>query len=137
MKPASMYELDYNVKRWDERSFTTQMSLANSTSTFSNTIFARGGFDVDIDGSYSTDYRVGDDSDQFAFPLAELGVVSKDGSPDPGAVDLVIEHSLAVDDDERLRCFMLYAPLQSSGAGSGEAQIRELVALVVSPIGKS
>lgn len=68
--------------------------------------------DVDaVDGSYSLD-DTGVDTDSPPLPLMPPSLLA---GVDPMAVKFVVEHTLAVSETERCRCFLLYGDAVSDG----------------------
>ncbi|KAL7487549.1 hypothetical protein ACHAW6_013144 [Cyclotella cf. meneghiniana] len=74
-------------------------------------------FDVDsVDGSYSLDDSVS--SDKSSSPHLPLFPPSLLAGLNPSNVKFLVEHTIAVSDSERCRCFLLYGDANSDGNDS-------------------
>ncbi|KAL7444215.1 hypothetical protein ACHAXH_007226 [Discostella pseudostelligera] len=82
--------------------------------------------DVDaVDGSYSFDVALSTDTRNPSpmvplLPPSLLGNnVGRGASDDPMSVKFLVEHTIAVSETERCRCFLLYGDASNNGRGGG------------------
>lgn len=90
----------------------------SSSMPFSRSIALGANIDVDsVDGSYSLDDTLATNSDTV-FPLPLLPPSLLVGGIQPTDVKMVVEHTVAVSELERSRCFLLYG--DADGGETGE-----------------
>lgn len=109
------YSQDGRKKRGLRLIETIQFPSKDEASTslpFVRAITLGANFDADaVDGSYSLDDVVeSDDSSLLQLPLLPASLM---GSVNPDHVKFLVEHTIAVTDSERSRCFLLYGNTES------------------------
>mmetsp|Transcript_37103 Transcript_37103/g.75692 ORF Transcript_37103/g.75692 Transcript_37103/m.75692 type:complete len:623 (+) Transcript_37103:113-1981(+) len=106
-----MGELMSNNKKEKGLRLVESMQFDQSTLPFVRSISLGANVDVDsVDSSYSLDAMLpsasaSDDEDYTSLPLLPSSLLN---GIDPSAVEFVVEHTLAVSELERSRCFLLY-----------------------------
>lgn len=81
--------------------------------------------DVDLDGTYSNDHA-------GCALSAMLGAAAGAAAPADPASAFVVEHSIAADDDERVRLFLTYgAPAEPAGAAAAASGAQALLSVLL------
>ena len=100
-------------------SIIKQQQSSSLTLPFVRSIQLGANVDVDsVDGSYSLDSTISastppsaDDEDDTPLPLLPPSLLN---GVDPSAIQYIVEHTLAVSDTQRCRCFFLFGSIDDS-----------------------
>eukprot|EP00984_Skeletonema_dohrnii_P006655 scaffold2366_cov122-Skeletonema_dohrnii-CCMP3373.AAC.15 len=114
-----MGELMSNNKKEKGLRLVESMQFDQSTLPFVRSISLGANVDVDsVDSSYSLDAMLPsasatEDEDYTSLPLLPSSLLN---GIDPSAVEFVVEHTLAVSELERSRCFLLYGCINDANS---------------------